>query len=65
MGYRYLTCSAIIPHEFSRIVDYSNKTDRINIEREQTNLKNTKVLFLDENDLQSFPTPEEIERILR
>ena len=64
MGYRYLTCSAIIPHEFSRIVDNSNKTDRINIEREQTNLKNTKVLFLDENDLQSFPTPEEIERIL-
>lgn len=65
MGYRYLTCSAIIPHEFSLIVNYSNKTDRINIEREQTNLKNTKVLFLDENDLQSFPTPEEIERILK
>lgn len=65
MGYRYLTCSAIIHHEFSRIVDYSNKTDRINIEREHTNLKNTKVLFLDENDLQSFPTPEEIEKILR
>lgn len=65
MGYKYFAAPPFIKHEVFRIVDYVNKPDRINIEREKTNIKNTFVIFLDVNKKAEFPSPEDLLRLVK
>lgn len=65
MGYRFLSYPKTINCEIWRIVDYSKKPDRINIEREQTNIKNSLAIFLSEKDKVHFPTPEDLAKLLK
>ena len=63
MGYKYDALLPIKGNEVCTIKGYSDKHDRISIEREQTNLKDTIVVFLNKNSKQ--PTPEELSELLK
>ena len=65
MGYRYQSLEQIQNHEVCRISDYTDNNDRINREREHTNLKGTCVLFLSENNLKNIPTPTDLDNLLK
>ena len=65
MGYHYQSLGQIQNHEVCRISDYTDNNDRINREREHTNLKGTCVLFLSENNLKNIPTPTDLDNLLK
>ena len=66
MGYTYKTINNINGFELCEITGFSKSKDRISQDiRPATNLIGTKVLFADGMKTDNYPTPEEIERILR
>lgn len=63
MGYKYENLLPMNGNEVCCIRGYTDKQDRISIEREQTNLKDTIVVFLNKDS--KLPTPEELSELLK